>query len=119
MIIAAARHHIPNIKNDLVGAKKRAIHPSSALFHQHGQALRAIGEGFGIGDVLHGVASVLLDVDLKAHDTILSEVFIGFSASRCLCARHILEEHIKWAALDGLPAEQGVSAWKDGCEAEE
>lgn len=119
MVISTARDHSATVGNDLVGAEKCAIHPATSLLHEHSQALRAVREGLGIWDVLHGVARLLLDVDLEAHDTIFGKILVGFGASRGLVASYVLEEFVEGCSLDGLPTENTVRARQHRCEAEE
>jgi len=83
VIVATTGDHGANVCDDLVGTKKRAIHPTTSLLHQHSQGKWTIGEGLRIGDVLDSVTCMFLDVDLEAHDSIFSKVFICFGTSGC------------------------------------
>lgn len=71
MVISSARYHSADIGNDLVGAEKCAIHPTTTLLHQDSEGLRSISERLGVRDVLDSVSSLLFNVDLQAHDPVL------------------------------------------------
>jgi hypothetical protein len=94
MVVAAARDHCTDICDNLVRSKQCSIHPPTSLLHQHRQTSWSVSESLGIWDVLHGIASVLLDVYLEAHDSIFSKILVGLSAGRGLRAGHIFEESI-------------------------
>ena len=101
------------VANHASRSKECAIHPATPLLHKDGQIWGSIRESFGIRYVLHRVASVLFDVDLQAHDTVFSKIFVGLSTARDLLARHILKEHVKGCALDSLPPEDTVGSWQN------
>ena len=71
MVISSARYHSTDIGNDLVGAEKRAIHPTTTLLHQDSEGLRSISERLSVRDVLDSVSSLLFNVDLQAHNPVL------------------------------------------------
>jgi len=77
VIVAAAGHHLVKVSNHTGCAEKGAIHPPTPLFHQHCQTLRPVSESLRVGDVLHSVACVLFDVNLKAHDSVFGQVLVG------------------------------------------
>ena len=119
MVISATRHHCTCIGDDLVGSKECAVHPPTSLLHQHRQTQWTIGESLGVGDVLHRVSRVLLNVDLEAHDSVLGEILVRFRAFRSLLPRHILEKLVQGRSLDCLPSEDTVGTWQHRGEAEE
>ena len=119
VVVAAAGDHGADIGNDLVSAEQSTVHPPTSLLHQDCQTEWTVSESLGIRDVLDGVASTLLDVDLEAHDSVLSEVLVCLRTGGGLLTRHVLEEFVKGCALDSLPTEHTVSSWQYGCETKE
>lgn len=119
MVISATGYHRACIGNNLVSSKECTVHPPTSLLHKHSQTQWAISESLGIWDVLHRVSRVLLDVDLEAHDSILSQILVRLRTLGSLLSRHVLEELIQRCTLDGLPSEDTVGAWQHLGEAEE
>ena len=116
---APAAHHVDEVVDDLLSAEKRAVHPTTPLLHEGHQVGWSIGEGLGIGDVGKLELAAHLDVDLKAHDSILGQILIRFGASGRHRTCDILEESVEGSSLDRLPAEHRVSSGQHLCEAEE
>jgi len=96
MVVPLATDHLGEMLDDLECTEESTILPSSALLHEHGQAGWSIGQGFGIWHVADFVASLLLDVNLKAHDTVFGQVFVSLGARWKFLTRRVSEEHIKW-----------------------
>ena len=78
-----------------------------------------IGERLSVWDVLDGVASLLFDVDLEAHDPVLSQVLVSLGATWSVLARRVFKKHIERLTFDGLPSEETVRAGQHESEAEE
>jgi len=79
MAVPSARQHVDKIREHSPCSENGAIDPATALFHEDKQVRRRVSEGSRIRDELDHVASVALDVDLKAHDAVFSKVFICLS----------------------------------------
>ena len=119
MFCTLATDHVYNICNNFFGTEERAIHPTSSLLHQDQGRRWCIGKGLSIRHVSELICAVDLDVDSQAHDSIFSEILVGFSTSRLLRSSHIFEKGIEWTALDSIPTENRVRTRQHLGEAKE
>ena len=67
----------------------------------------------GIWNVGKFIPVQLFDVDLEAHDPVLSEILVGLGTRWDVCyvslrAGLVFEEGLQWVAFDRLPAEQRI-----------
>lgn len=115
---AAAFDHIMGVADDSPSSEECTVHPSSSLLHQHEKSLRSISEGLCIWDVSEVVSLVFLHVDLITHNSIFSQILVGFWARWISVRIDKLEESIHGTALDGFPSEQAVSTWQHRVVAE-
>lgn len=119
MVRSFAADHVYRICNDLFSSEKRAIHPSSPLFHQGHHITWSICKSFSIWHVCKLEFTVNLYVNLKTHNSIFGKILVGFGTSGLPLAGHVLEKGIKWITLYCFPAEHWIGTWKYLSESEE
>ena len=112
MLCVVAPRHLSKVLNYPPCCKEGSVHPSSSLFHKHHKTVWGICVSFGIRNVGQVVTTVLFNVDLKTHDSVLGQVFICLSHCWLSFRIHQLEKGIHWPFLDSLPSEHAICSWQ-------
>ena len=119
MLSPLAAYHVDEISNDFTCAKHSSIHPASPLFHKHHHRLGCVCECLCVRYISQLVSIQLFDVDLEAHNAILSQVLVSFCTCGDVFSRLISEKHLKRLTFNSFPTEERVGTRQYLSEAEE
>ena len=108
MLGPRATDHIDTVSYDFGSSEESSVLPASSLFHEDHHRGRSVCVGFCIRYIGKFVLLLHFDVDLKAHNSVLSKVLVGFRAGWGLCPGYIFEECIQRSSFDGIPPEHAI-----------
>ena len=119
MLSPFAAYHVNKVSYDFASTKHSSIHPASPLLHKHHHRLGRVCECLCVRYISQLVSIQLFDVDLEAHNAILSQVLVSFCTCWHIFSRLISEKHLKRLSLNSFPTEERVGTRQHLSEAEE
>ena len=104
----ATTHHIHRLIDNSPSCKKRPVHPSSSLFHQNKKRIWRIGNSFCIWNVSQIITAFFFYVNLHAHNSVFSKIFIRLTATWRLFTVDELEKCIHRSPFYRFPVKHTV-----------
>ncbi len=101
-------HHKHRLVNNSPSCKKSPVHPSSSLLHQNKKRIWRIGNSFCIRNVSQIITTFFFYINLHAHNSVFSKIFIRFTAAWRLFSVYELEECIHRSSLYCFPVKHAV-----------
>ena len=105
MLRPLAAYHVDEVGDNFACTEHSSIHPASSLLHKYHQRLGRVCECLCVRNISQLESIQLFDVNLEAHNTILSQVLVSLCTCWYVLSRLISEKHIKRLTLDSFPTE--------------